>query len=76
MKKGLVIVTVIVIAIILIIIVWLASRPAPVPAVPTVETPEVLGGDTTSAINEQLDSLDLGDLNTEFEQIDAELNQL
>jgi hypothetical protein len=34
------------------------------------------GEDTPEAINEDLESVDIGDLNTEFEAIDQELNQL
>ena len=36
----------------------------------------VPGNDTTSAINQDLNSLNLGDINQEFQAIDSELNQL
>ncbi len=36
----------------------------------------VPGNDTTAAINQNLNSLDVGDLNQEFQSIDADLNQL
>ncbi|HXF43959.1 MAG TPA: hypothetical protein VNK70_00555 [Candidatus Paceibacterota bacterium] len=36
----------------------------------------VPGNDTTGAINQDLENLELGDLNQEFETIDADLNQL
>lgn len=36
----------------------------------------VPGNDTTAAINQDLSGLDVGDLNEEFQSIDADLNQL
>ncbi len=77
MKKTLIIVVIVII--IAVLAIWLVYRsPEPVssPAGETAETAEVSGGDTTSVINSDLDSLDLGDLDAEFEQIDADLNQL
>lgn len=72
MKKTLTIV--IILVVLAVLIVWLAAR-SPEPTIPA-DTAEILGEDTTSAINEQLESLDLGDLDAEFQQIDAELNEL
>lgn len=72
MKKTLTIVIILVVVAVLVI--WLAIRTS-APAGPA-DTAEILGQDTTPAINEQLNSLDLGDLDAEFQQIDADLNQL
>lgn len=41
-----------------------------------VEAPEIGGEDTTSAIGDQLDSIDLGELESELQGIDGDLNQL
>lgn len=43
---------------------------------PAVQAPEIGTEDTTSAIDTQLESIDLGDLEAELGDIDAELNQL
>jgi hypothetical protein len=72
MKKILTIIIVLVVLAVLVF--WLATRTS-APTGPA-DTAEILGEDTTSAINEQLEGLDLGDLDAEFQQIDAELNQL
>jgi len=42
----------------------------------SVEAPAIGTGDTTSAIGDQLESIDLGSLEAEFEAIDTDLNQL
>ncbi|MFH0712449.1 MAG: hypothetical protein V2A55_01145 [Candidatus Jorgensenbacteria bacterium] len=73
MKKTL---TIVIIVIVLALVIWFIFRsPEPVFS-PEAGTTGVLGGDTTSAINNDLNSLDLGDLDSEFQQIDADLNQL
>lgn len=79
MKKNLVIVIVVIIVLALVVIWrWQTGRIlAPAPVVTEEATlEELLEEDTTSAAIEVLDSLDLGDLDAEFEAIDAELNQL
>lgn len=43
-----------------------SAAPAPAPA----------SGDTTAAINEQLQGIDFGDLDQEFQTIDQDLNSL
>lgn len=73
MKKTLTII--IVLAVLAVLIIWLVTRTS-APTIGPEGATDVLGGDTTSAINEDLNSLDLGDLDAEFEQIDADLNQL
>lgn len=35
-----------------------------------------IGGDTTSVINQELDSIDISDLDKEFQTIDSDLNSL
>lgn len=65
-----------VIAIVLVAIWWLSfRRPAPQapPPPPAAEAP-----DTTGAITQELDALqaEIGDLNKEFQSIDADLNTL
>ncbi|MEK7537168.1 MAG: hypothetical protein AAB584_01875 [Patescibacteria group bacterium] len=40
------------------------------------QLPEVSEGDTTSQIQEDLDNIDLGDIDKQFENIDADLNNL
>lgn len=59
-----IIITIIIIVIVALAIWWWQSQEKPVE------------GDTTEAISEQLESLDLGDLGSEFQAIDAELNNL
>ena len=79
MKKNSVIIIVIIIVLALVVIWrWQTGRvSAPSPAVTDEAVlQELLEEDTTSAAIEVLDSLDLGDLDAEFEAIDAELNQL
>ncbi|MCP6720053.1 MAG: hypothetical protein KJI72_01835 [Patescibacteria group bacterium] len=80
MKKNLVIVIVIIIVLALVVIWrWQTGQvltPAPVVTEEAVLVEELLEEDTTSAAIEVLDSLDLIDLDAEFEAIDAELNQL
>lgn len=81
MKKNQIIIVIIIVVLALIVI-WRLQTSAPAPVQPPVtqETPvtveELLEEDTTSAALEVLDSLDLGDLDAEFEAIDADLNQL
>jgi len=79
----------IVVAVILIIIIalawwWYGSGgevyEEPLPQEPTGEisdeVPEEGLEDTTPVINQDIDSIDLGDLEAEFDQIDAELDNL
>ena len=76
-KKSIIIIIVIVILALVVIWRWQAGRtsiPAPTTGETTLE--ELLQEDTTSAAVEALDSLDLGDLDAEFEAIDAELDSL
>lgn len=40
------------------------------------QLPPVSSGDTTSQIQEDLDKIDLGDIDEQFENIDADLNSL
>ncbi len=40
------------------------------------QLPGASEGDTTTRIQEDLQQIDLGDINKEFENIDANLNQL
>lgn len=40
------------------------------------QLPEVSGGDTTKGIQQDLDQIDLGDIDKQFENIDAGLNNL
>ena len=81
MKKNQIIIVIIIVVLALIVI-WRLQTSAPTSVQPpiTQETPvtveELLEEDTTSAALEVLDSLDLGDLDAEFEAIDADLNQL
>lgn len=42
----------------------------------SVEAPEIGGEDTTSAIGDQLDSIDIGEIENELQGIDGDLNQL
>ena len=46
------------------------------PATPAAPAPEIGTEDTTSAIDAQLGSIDLGNLESELQDIDAELDQL
>ena len=49
---------------------------AEVPVVPAAPTGPELGADEVSDIESQLEGIDLGDLESEFNQIDEDLNQL
>ena len=40
------------------------------------QLPEVSQGDTTSQIQEDLDKIDVGDIDNQFENIDTDLNNL
>lgn len=58
---------------------WLWNAKWQQPAVPESalpEVPEVSQEDTTTAIQEDLEQIDLGDIDEQFEQIDAELDNL
>lgn len=52
-------------------LIWWQGPAAQAPAGTTIGT-----DDTTSAIGSQLDGIDVGDLNNELQNIDADLNQL
>lgn len=58
---------------------WLWNSRWQQPAVPESAlpaAPEVSQEDTTTAIQEDLEQIDLGDIDEQFQQIDAELNNL
>lgn len=61
-----IILSIIIIIIVLIFIWWRQNR----------QEAEPLEGDTTTQINQQLESLGLGQLDSEFQGIDSELNNL
>lgn len=70
MKK--IIITVIVIVIVILLIWWWQSQNK-------ILAPADLGmpeGDTTNAISQQLESIDISDLEAEFQAIDVDLNNL
>ena len=50
------------------------SQPGPESALP--EVPEVSQEDTTTAIQQDLEQIDLGDIEEQFQGIDSELNNL
>lgn len=72
MKKGLIIALLVIV--VLVAVYLLLSQKGYVPAVPEVGAPRA--DDTTVAINQQLDGVDLGNLEQEFQDIDQELNNL
>ena len=72
MKKTLLII-IIVLALTAISVWWWTSRSAP--SLPSLE-PEAPGSDTTSAIESELQNIDLGDLDAEFQNLDADINSL
>lgn len=69
MKKTIIIIAIIVVVVILAFTALRKQATAPV-----VETP--LGEDTTAAIEQGLEAVDLGDLDAEFQAIDQDLNSL
>jgi FtsZ-interacting cell division protein ZipA len=76
MKKTLIIILAIIIVAILVWYWWSSSSSAPQQqeTSPTVQNPAP--NDTTSAINKELEGIDLGDLDREFQNIDSDLNSL
>jgi len=70
MKK---IITIVVALIVIALVVWLVAYRGPKPAE---ENANVLEEDSTSAIQEDLESLNSVDIDAELESIDADLNQL
>ncbi len=71
MNKTLI--AIIVLAVVVILGFWLFNKPAQAPN--TTGAAEV-AEDTTASINQQLDSVNVTDLNKEFEAVDTELNNL
>lgn len=71
--KKIVWIIVIIVAVIIGLLIW-SNRTNKVSAPTGAEV--VPGNDTTAAINQDLNSLDVGDINQEFQAIDAGLNQL
>ena len=63
-KKTLII---LIIAALILIGLWIWQKP---------EAPAETTADTTAVINKELESLDVGDLEKEFQSIDADLNTL
>ncbi|MDP3014926.1 MAG: hypothetical protein Q8N28_00660 [bacterium] len=51
------------------------TPPATVPTAPAT-APATVKEDSTSAINQELDNIDVGDLDKEFQAIDTDLNSL
>jgi len=78
-KMGLILA--IIIVIILAVVIWMfpsgsnEKTPAPLGEESATTTVE-MQNDTTEAINQELESIDLGDLNKEFESIDVDLQNL
>lgn len=70
MKK---IITIVVALIVIALVVWFVAYRGPKPAE---ENANVLEEDSTSAIQEDLESLNSVDIDAELESIDADLNQL
>ena len=76
-NKSIIIIIIILILALVIIWRWQANRTSiPVPTADEAALEELLQEDTTSAAQEALDSLDIGDLDAEFRAIDAELDNL
>ncbi len=74
MKKTILIIIILVIVIGTIIFWWIMQKP--VPSVSLVPSAPVLKNDTTSVIDKDLESIDVGDLDKEFEVIDNDLKNL
>lgn len=55
---------------------WLGYRSATAPEAPEVAGPELSAEDTTAAIEQDLQATDLGDIESEFQDIEAELQSL
>lgn len=58
---------------------WMLSRPAAAPQNPAgseTQTSNLPAGDSVVEVNQILDSVDTGDLDAEFQAIDADLNNL
>lgn len=68
--RGWIVWVVVIVLVVLAAILIFSQGPAMAPG------PEIGTGDTTSAIDAQLGSIDLGDLEAELGDIDADLNQL
>jgi len=63
---------------------WLSKRGSEIPGTTGGKTPVLngttgegaTGGDTTGEINAEIESIDVGDIDSEFKDIDADLNNL
>ena len=64
----------IIIIVVILILWWLWQSGGDLGNLP--QLPGASEGDTTTRIQEDLQQIDLGDINKEFENIDANLNQL
>lgn len=74
-KNVLIIILVVVVLVILGVIFFRPGTPVTAPT--TGETPgATLSPDSTGAINQELESVDLGNLDAEFQSIDSDLNSL
>ena len=76
MNKNVTIIIVIVIIILVGLIMWLRSPQLSETGDAPIPTGELSEEDTTSAIIQDLEGLDIDDLDAEFQQIDADLEQL
>ncbi len=81
MNKNIIIIAIIILILLAIGIgFWFFSKPAVSPSAPIipvgVKEESKINGDATAAINQELNSADLGDLDAEFNDIDAELKNL
>lgn len=78
-KNNIIIAAIIVLVLALIgISVWFFSKPVVSPSAPIIPVGEKseINGDTTAAINQKLNTADLGDLDAGFKDIDADLKNL
>ena len=75
MKKALIILVAIVLG--LLGVVYFSSKPeSPTTAPVKTSNNQAAEADSTAAINSELESVDLGDLDAEFKTIDSDLNSL
>ena len=72
-KKNVLIALAVLAAAVVLGIWWWRSQPS---NVFNISAPPTVAPDSSSAINQEVEGLDIGDLDAEFQQIDAELNQL
>ena len=79
MNKNIIIIAIIVLVLVVIGIgFWLFSKSDISPSAPIIPVGEEskINGDTTAAINQELPSADLDDLDAGFQEIDADLKNL